>query len=191
MANLYIQDQTYTKQDFSKQPLPVGEYENCIFKNCIFENVDLSNMIFTECEFKDCNISTAKIVQTAFREVKFKTCKLLGLHFDNCNTFLLAVGFEDSILNLSSFYKLNLKKTKFINCSLHEVDFTEADLSHSTFDNCDLGGATFDHSIIEKADFRLAFNYIIDPESNKIKKAKFSSSGIIGLLNKYNIEIEN
>ena len=123
--------------------------------------------------------------------MKFKTCKLLGSHFDNCNTFLFAVGFEDCILNLSSFYKLNLKNTKFINCSLHEVDFTEANLSHSTFDNCDLRGATFDHSIIEKVDFRTSFNYIIDPENNRIKKARFSSSGIAGLLNKYNIEIEN
>ncbi len=191
MSTVYTQDQTYTKQNFCKQPLPVGEYENCVFKNCIFENADLSNIIFTECEFTDCNISTAKIVQTAFREVKFKNCKLLGLHFDNCHTFLFAVGFEDCILNLSSFYKLNLKKTLFTNCSLHEVDFTEADLSQSSFDNCDLMGATFDHTIIEKADFRTSFNYIIDPEANRIKKAKFSSSGIAGLLNKYNIEIEN
>jgi len=31
---------------------------------------------------------------------------------------------------------------------------------------------------------------LIDPEVNRIKKAKFSVSGVPGLLNKYDIEIE-
>ena len=30
----------------------------------------------------------------------------------------------------------------------------------------------------------------IDPETNRIKKAKFSISGVLGLLHKYDIEIE-
>jgi fluoroquinolone resistance protein len=58
------------------------------------------------------------------------------------------------------------------------------------FDNCDLKNAAFDQTILEKADFRTAFNYSIDPDNNKIKKAKFSISGLTGLLEKYNIEIE-
>jgi len=33
-------------------------------------------------------------------------------------------------------------------------------------------------------------NYSIDPELNKIKKARFSTQGIAGLLDKYDIEIE-
>jgi len=32
-------------------------------------------------------------------------------------------------------------------------------------------------------------NYSIDPEKNKIKKARFSTAGIAGLLDKYDIEI--
>ncbi|OQA01530.1 MAG: hypothetical protein BWY70_00347 [Bacteroidetes bacterium ADurb.Bin408] len=43
---------------------------------------------------------------------------------------------------------------------------------------------------LEKADLRTAFNYIIDPELNHIKKARFSLRGISGLLAKYNIDIE-
>ena len=37
---------------------------------------------------------------------------------------------------------------------------------------------------------RWPFNYVIDPEMNKIKKARFSLSAITGLLSKYNIEID-
>jgi uncharacterized protein YjbI with pentapeptide repeats len=59
------------------------------------------------------------------------------------------------------------------------------------FDNCDFRGAIFDHTNIEKADLRTSYNYSIDPEINRIKKAKFSILGVSGLLNKYDIEIFN
>ena len=70
------------------------------------------------------------------------------------------------------------------------MDFTEADLNNSVFDKCDLLNSKFDVTVLEGTDFRTAFNYSIDPEKNKIKKAKFSASGISGLLDKYDIEIE-
>ena len=77
----------------------------------------------------------------------------------------------------------------FKNSQLHEVDFSECDLTSAVFDNCDLLNATFDRTIIEKADFRTAYNYSIDPDNNRIKKARFSKSGIAGLLQKYDIQI--
>jgi len=36
---------------------------------------------------------------------------------------------------------------------------------------------------------RTAFNYSLNPELNKIKKAKFSLPAVVGLLDKYDIEI--
>ena len=83
-----------------------------------------------------------------------------------------------------------MKKTKFEDCSLKEVDFSAADLSMAVFLNCDLSQAVFQQTNLEKADFRTAFNYSLNPEANKIKKAKFSLSGIVGLLGKYDIIIE-
>jgi hypothetical protein len=53
-----------------------------------------------------------------------------------------------------------------------------------------LTGARFENTIIEKADLRTSYNYSIDPENNRIKKAKFSLAQIAGLLDKYNIEID-
>jgi uncharacterized protein YjbI with pentapeptide repeats len=115
---------------------------------------------------------------------------MLGLRFDTCNAFGLSFSFDGCQLNHSSFYKMKIKKTVFKNTQLHEVDFAEADLSNAVFDNCYLTQAVFDHTIIEKADFRTAYNYSINPENNKIKKAKFSIQGISGLLDKYEIDIE-
>ena len=82
-----------------------------------------------------------------------------------------------------------MKKTLFKNCQIHEADFTEADLSSATFDNCDLFKTLFDRSILEKADFRTAYNYSINPENNRMKKALFSTQGLAGLLHKYDIVV--
>jgi fluoroquinolone resistance protein len=115
---------------------------------------------------------------------------MLGLRFDICNELTLSFSFENCCLNNSTFYKTKIKSTNFKNSQLAEVDFTECDLTAAIFDNCDLTGATFENTILEKADFRTSCNYSINPEINKIKKAKFSLSGIAGLLNKYDIEID-
>ena len=128
--------------------------------------------------------------KTALRAVKFKDCKMLGLRFDNCDKFGLDIRVDNCILNYSSFYQTKVMKTTFRNVILHEVDFTECDLGNSVFDNCDLAGARFENTILEKTDFRTSCNYSIDLELNKVKKAKFSHSGIAGLLDKYDIEID-
>jgi uncharacterized protein YjbI with pentapeptide repeats len=103
---------------------------------------------------------------------------------------LLSIYFEDSHLNLASFYKLILKGIEFKNCNLHEVDFAEADLTNAIFENCDLNRAIFANTILEKVDFTTSHNYTINPEINRIKKAKFSKIGVMGLLDKYNIIVE-
>jgi len=115
---------------------------------------------------------------------------MLGLKFEQCNPFLLKVTFYKCVLNLSSFYKQKLKKTIFKDCTLNEVDFAEAELNEAVFANCDFHNATFSFTNIEKADFRTSYNYSIHPESNKLKKARFSREGIAGLLDRYDIIIE-
>ena len=115
---------------------------------------------------------------------------MLGLRFDDCNEFGLSFSFEGCQLNHSSFYKTKIKKTVFKDTQLQEVDFAECDLTGVVFDNCNLAQAVFDHTVIEKADFRTSYHYSIDPEINRIKKAKFSILGVSGLLEKYDIDIE-
>ena len=190
MERNYFEDLVFEKEDFTEKTLGRVEYDNCTFNGCNFSGSDLSHITFTECTFTGCNLSTVKLTNTGLRDIYFKDCKILGLHFEDCSDFLFAVNFDTCILNLSSFFKQKLKKIFFKNCSLHEVDFTEADLSDSIFENCDLSGAKFEKTTLEKADLRSSFNYSIDPEINKIKKAKFSIYGIAGLLDKYDIEIQ-
>ena len=115
---------------------------------------------------------------------------MLGLLFDSCLQFGLSLSFDNCVLNHSSFFKTKLKKIVFKNSQLQETDFAECDLTSAIFAECDLFRASFVNSILEKADFRTAQNYSIDLERNKAKKAKFSLSGVSGLLAKYDISIE-
>ena len=138
----------------------------------------------------ECDFSMARLRGSSFRDVKFISCKLLGLRFDECNPLLLSFSFQGCVLNFSSFYKLKLKGTFFKACKLEEVDFVETDLTNARFEQCDLTRASFENTVFVGADLRTASNYSINPEKNKIKKAKFSMPGVIGLLDQYDIVID-
>lgn len=77
-----------------------------------------------------------------------------------------------------------------MDCSLVAVDFMSTDLTEVLFDNCDLYRAEFEKAIANKTDFRTSYNYTIDPQKTKLKKAQFSISGIKGLLHKHDIIVE-
>jgi uncharacterized protein YjbI with pentapeptide repeats len=135
-------------------------------------------------------MSLVKLNKTLFRDVQFKDCKMLGLQFYDASITLFSAGFDNCILNHSSFFKMNLKKVHIRNSVLIEADFTETDLTGAVIKNCDLLNAKFENTILEKADLCTSFNYSINPELNRIKKAKFSMPAVVGLLDKYDIEIE-
>ena len=189
MKSKQIQKRIFEKTDFSSNKLPEDECDNCHFAGCNFAGADLSDIVFSECMFTGCNFSMARLMKTTFDDVRFKDCKLLGMHFEDCNGFLFAAGFENCTLDLASFYKMKLKDTVFDNSSLRETDFTNADLTSASFSNCDLAGAIFENTLMEKADLKTAINYTIDPEKNRIRKALFSLAGLPGLLGKYDIVV--
>ena len=184
-----IYSQTFKNIDFCDQSL-AREYEDCDFIGCDFAEQDLSEIAFAECRFEDCNFSMAKIYKTAFKDVRFKNCKLLGLHFDDCNGFLLEMNFEHCLLSFAVFYQLRLRGTSFEHCNLQEADFTEANLAGASFGNCDLQGAIFDQTDLRKADLRSAYNFNIDPNNNSIEGARFATNNLAGLLEKYQIVID-
>ena len=183
-----IQDQTFTNKDFTTLQ-PATGYEACEFINCNFAKANLSSFRFVDCTFTNADLSNAKLAKTTLNDIKFTGCKLLGLLFYECDDFLFTVSFNRCNLSFSSFYGRTLKKTVFQDCVLHEVDFTDANLSASSFAGSDLHKALFQNTLLEKADFRTAINYVLDPEANKVKKARFSSAGLSGLLAKYDLDI--
>lgn len=184
MENIY-------KKKFERvESLELAEYESCEFVAVDFTNQNLNEFVFINCTFTDCNLGMVEVQHTSFKQVKFKDSKLLGVRFDTCNPFLFEVHFESCYLNLASFYKMKIRKAIFKNCSLSETDFVEAQLVEADFSESILSGAVFENTNLKKANFLTAKEYVINPETNRIKKAKFSVPGVLGLLEKYDIIIK-
>ena len=190
MEKPYFEDKQFERLDCSTTPFQIADYEGCKFQHSNLSAATLSGSHFIDCIFIGCNLSMAKLIKTAFKNVQFKDCKLTGLHFDDCEPFLFEVAFDHCGLEMASFYRMKMQKTKFLHCILKTVEFSESNLEQSVFSECDLNDAIFNNTRLEKADFRTAYNYVIDPALNKIKKAKFGYAGISGLLQQFDIVIE-
>lgn len=182
----YAQGNTYE----SIQSIELGEYVNCTFKSCDLSKSSFAGFEFEDCEFEDCNLSNCQWADGKMQNVRFSNCKMLGNSFEGVKSFLLELYFDGCVLSMSSFYALPLKESTFIQCNLSECEFSDSDLSGAKFNRSQLVGATFSNSVLEGADLREAVGYSIHPAENKIRKAKFSESGIRGLLDQFNIEIE-
>ena len=143
-----------------------------------------------DCEFYDCNLSMTKLKGSGLKTVDFINCKLLGIQFNECDDFLFNVSFEECVLDYASFANKKMLKTNFLNSSIKEVTFIGANLSNSIFENSNLDGSIFNDTQLSAVDFSSAYNYKIDPEFNPMKKAKFSREGIFGLLEKYDLVIQ-
>ena len=190
MEDLIHIQKTFEKVNYINKKISNREFEDCVFKNCDFSNSDFSNNTFMDCEFIDCNLSMLNLSGSSLKSVNFKNCKLLGIHFHTCLDFLFTVQFQDCVLDYSSFTNKKMPKTKFNFCSMKEVSFVGSNLTQSVFENCNLENAIFNDTQLAGVNFTSAYNYKIDPEFNPMKKARFSSQGIVGLLDKYDIKIE-
>jgi len=70
------------------------------------------------------------------------------------------------------------------------VDFMSSDLTEALFDNCNLRRAVFSETNLTKADLSTSYDYALDLDKNKVKKAVFSTDGLKGLLEKYQLVIK-
>jgi fluoroquinolone resistance protein len=183
-------NEVFERIDLSVTGLEGEEFEACTFTHCNLAGGHLSERLFTDCQFIDCNLSMAKVGGTGLRNVTFVNCKVVGVDFSTCLPFLFAVSFEKCCLDYSHFIKNKLKKTEFKECVIREANFTETDLTDALFDNCDLLNTAFVRSDLSRADFRTSRNYTINLDVNTVRRAKFSLSGITGLLRHYDIIVE-
>lgn len=185
-----IEDQNFKKVSAAELRRSGTTFENCSFEYCDFADADLSNLTFIDCRFNDCNLSLTRIFKTGFQNIKFSNCKLSGTDFSKSSDFLFEVCFDHCLLDNAIFYQKKNKGAIFSDCSLTETDFTEADLSNAIFDNCNFNRAFFDRTQLKGADLSTSYNFIIDPDLNSVKKARFSVHGLAGLLSKYDIVIK-
>jgi uncharacterized protein YjbI with pentapeptide repeats len=183
------EDAVFENVNYSGKEIKGTEFENCSFKNCNFSGAILNAAAFIECSFAGCDLSMMRLPDCRMNGVTFKGCKMLGVNFSECVDFLFAIGLADCMADYSSYVRKKMTKMLFAGTSLKGADFTGADLSGAEFPGCNLEDAVFAATICREADFSTAVNYIIDPEQNSIRRAKFSTAGLTGLLAKYTIRV--
>ncbi|GGN00711.1 quinolone resistance protein [Dyadobacter beijingensis] len=175
-------------KDFSIEPLLESSYEQVHFKQCSL--TDLAGIDFIDCVFEECNLSNASVKNCKISDIAFVNCKLTGVNFSESKDFAFAAFFENCILDYAIFERKKLNKSIFNNCKIHHADFTQTDLSKCKVHNCDFWEAVFSGTNLAGVDFSTSKNFTIDPTANSIRKAKFLSSDLAGLLTKFDIIIK-
>ena len=125
---------------------------------------------------------------TSFTNIQINNCKAIGIIWSNANN-PVSLNFKESRISFSSFYGKNLKKAQFINCVADEVDFTECNLVMASFEGTELRNAKFSNTDLSKASFLGAKDFFINPNTNKLKQAKFHLQEALSFLSFLEIEI--
>lgn len=123
-------------------------------------------------------------------DVIFVNCKMIGINFSGSKDFGFQICCDNCILDFSVFENKKLNKSVFKNCRMNSTDFTQSDLSKSRFEHCDFLNTAFANSNLSGVDFTTCSRFTIDPTINNIKKAKFMSSDLAGLLTKFGIIVK-
>lgn len=186
----YYKDQTFDRVSVAELEFAGRQFDHCTFTGCDFSDINLKSCDFTKSTFFACNFSMVKFNAVGLDQVKFDDCKLVGADFSNAKDFLFSANFVNCRLDYAVFQKKKNKKSLFRNCSLIGAEFSEADFTGSVFDNCDLSSAVFMRSNLGSVNFTTSYNFIIDPEKNQLRKARFSANGLVGLLANYDIVVE-
>ena len=113
-----------------------------------------------------------ELAGTKLTDVHFLKCNLVNVDFEHCNPFGFFISFQECQLDQAYFFGRNLKKTHFLDCSLKEARFIDCDLTGAVFKHTNLELAVFINNTLNQADFSTAYNITLDPEQNKLKKAK-------------------
>lgn len=183
------EEQVIKSENYAKRSLDGRVFSSCAFQNCDFSESLLYNTEFCNCTFTNCNFSLPKLDGCRLQEVHFIDCKIVGAEFFKCQKTFFSVMFTKCMLQYCNFSDLKMKKTSFSKSKLKECFFTNTGLSGADFGGVDLSGTIFHNCDLSLADFSSAIQYQIDPQANKIKKAKFSLPEVVGLLQSFDITI--
>lgn len=85
---------------------------------------------------------------------------------------------------------MDLRSSEIKECAAHNTDFENTNLSKTNCTGTDFLNAKFNDADLSFADFTGAFNYSINPNKTKIKKAKFSLPEVVNLLEAWDVIIK-
>jgi len=185
----YYEELKFEKKEFENLLLNNTEFYSCTFTNIRFFKSKFNNCRFEKCLFKNCDLSLSKFTSSLFIDVKWDNCKLMGIDWTSVSK-PVKIFLCNCILTDSSFYNMDLIGTEIIKCTAHNTDFEKVNLRKADCSKTDFNLSRFAGADLSGADFTEALNYNINPETTKIKNAKFSYPEVLSLLSAWNIIIE-
>jgi uncharacterized protein YjbI with pentapeptide repeats len=193
----YYENETFKSVDYDNGVVSAVFFESCRFEHCSFTETQFKKCKFHNCAFSRCDLNLAQVEESAFSQVVFDDCKLVGINWVKAawgkyDALLKrkAVDFKRCVLNYSVFMGLNLNGSMFQHCVAKEVDFSDALLRQADCTYTDFTGSRFNHTDLTEADLRNAMNYHIPPQTNTLKKARFSLPEAMALLYAMDIQID-
>lgn len=187
--NEYV-DKKFMNNEILPTTFSHSSFENCLFIGYDFKSHNLTHTRFIDCIFNSCDFSNVNLSNARFRGIQFESCKLIGIQWPNLDD-LVNPCFKSCNLSYSSFMGMKLKKSIISNCLMKEADFYQADLTECDLSFSNFQDARFQETILIKANFQQAFNYRIDPITNKLRGASFNLPEAIGLLTGLGIIIKD
>ena len=181
--------QTFTRLILKDEIISAREFEDCRFEACSFTSCTFDKVKFINCAFDGCFMSVIKSSGSRFLETQFTKCKVTGFNWSKTDA-IRDLSFHECQLNYSDFSYMKIPGIKILGCEAKEVDFTEADLSNADLQNTDFENSRFYNTNLSGADLRGARNFYIDVKNNVLKKARFSFTGAVTLLDCLDIVIE-
>ncbi len=177
--------ETFCNLSCTNSEISNTEFEACTFEGCDFTQTKFKSSIFSECHFKSCDLTLANLLDTKFSACRFSSSKLIGIDWSRADWSALVripLTFENSTLQSSSFWGIDMSKWKIIECNASDVDFREANLTQANLSNTDFSKALFRNTNLTDANFTDSKNFDIDIRQNKITRAQFNRFEALRLL---------
>ena len=178
----------------AEQLLKGEDYIDCTFEGCRWQGPRIENCSFVGCTFRKCQWSGVVFSFTRMTDARLENCAFRGIAWGGLR------GKSALAQPLAAVKNCMFQYNDFSGMSLIGFDFSGSEFRDCRFDNCKLSGACFQgvrlgesqftRCTLEKADFRDAEGYAIDPAVNTLKGARFSFPDVVRLLDGTGIRIE-
>ena len=144
---------------------------------------------FEECTFKQSDLSNIDIRDAAFQDVRFEDCKLQGLRWDAASAMNFACAWTRCNMDFAVFEGLDLRHCRFVEVRMQEADLGRTLCQTLHFAHSSFPGTTWSGADCSGADFTTTEELTIDPDSTRLRGAKFRADQLAGLLTKHGLVV--
>lgn len=192
MPKQYYQGETFENPDPAL--LQDAEFNDCTFTGCRWDNVRVRNCTFLSCTFQHCSWSSVVFSFCQMRDAWFSGCAFRSIAWGGLQ------GRSALVQPFGKAERCEFRYNEFSGMTFVGFDFSSCRFGDCIFDDCRLAGANFrcvplgrtqfSRCDLQKADFREATDYAIDPSANKMQGARFSFPDVVALLSGFGLKIE-